>query len=150
MYVQKNDMSFLTKSQPYLCYLYGMADLYKLDGKFAVRCNDLFEWGEWMEDFSNTRVALDTIEGITVSTVFLGLDHNFFEHGDPHLFETMVFTEDGVSREQFRYFTWEEAETGHKEMVKFVQAEVADANFVGADVVAGLLAKFTHTEERDA
>jgi hypothetical protein len=47
-----------------------------------------------------------------VSTVFLGIDHNF-GNGPPLLFETMVFggEYDGYCK---RYSTWEEAEGGHK------------------------------------
>ena len=50
-------------------------------------------------------------ESILVSTVFLGLDHNYFG-GRPILFETMIF---GGNRDQYqeRYHTWDEAKIGH-------------------------------------
>jgi hypothetical protein len=53
---------------------------------------------------------------VEISTVFLGLDHNFGQ-GPPLLFESMVFggEDDG---EMVRYSTWEEAETGHKLLVE--------------------------------
>jgi hypothetical protein len=50
---------------------------------------------------------------LLVSTVFLGLDHNFGGRGRPLLFETM--TNDRMVE---RYATWEEAEAGHKRAVE--------------------------------
>lgn len=51
---------------------------------------------------------------VSVSTVFLGLDHNFdVEDEIPVLFETMIF---GGKEDQFqsRCHTWEEAEVMHE------------------------------------
>jgi hypothetical protein len=71
--------------------------------------------------------------GIKVSTVWLGLDHNFFG-GPPLIFETMVFTLrdepyvmpsgteywwEGV--EQYRYSTLVEAEAGHTRILEMVR-----------------------------
>lgn len=70
-----------------------------------------------MESDANRHVALDEVApGITVSTVFLGLDHNWTDHGPPILFETMVF-DDYDRPYQQRYSTWEEAEIGHRAKV---------------------------------
>lgn len=48
-----------------------------------------------MTDIESRRVSHDYVDGngfsATVSTVFLGTDHNFFDKGPPLLFETMVF-----------------------------------------------------------
>ena len=44
-----------------------------------------------------------------VSTVFLGLDHR---HGDPLLFETMIF-DGGKDDYQVRTSTWGQAEAAH-------------------------------------
>jgi hypothetical protein len=78
----------------------------------------------WAFSFSrrSRRVARDSIGGVDVSTVFLGLDHNFGRHGPPLLFETMAF--DG--REELmcqRYATWDEAVAGHREIVAFCKAK---------------------------
>jgi hypothetical protein len=51
----------------------------------------------------------------TVSTVFVGLDHNW-EGGDPILFETMIFG-GPLDQYQERYSTWDQAERGHQEAV---------------------------------
>ena len=88
---------------------------YILKGKKAVRCHDLFEWARWFE--SSVRTIIKTRHGdVEVSTIFLGLDHSF-DGKKPLLFETMVFG--GPSNgDTKRYSTWEQAESGHIEMVK--------------------------------
>ena len=98
-------------------------DKYKLDGHKVVLCENLMEWAQWFGT-ADRHVAKTILKGqdntdIKVSTVFLGLDHNYGE-GKPVLFETMVFggAHDG---EMERYTTWEEAEEGHKRMVDKVK-----------------------------
>ena len=94
------------------------------DNHKPVPCPDLTEWGTWMQDTERRRVALWQQGDVRVSTVFLGLDHQFAQ-GDPLLFETMVFggPHDG---EQDRYSTWDEAQAGHDATVARVR-EAADA-----------------------
>jgi hypothetical protein len=53
-------------------------------------CPDLRTWGRWMETADRT-VLKSTHRGVVVSTVFLGLDHNFAAAGPPVLWETMIF-----------------------------------------------------------
>lgn len=89
---------------------------YILDGKNPVPCDDILEWGKWYENakrsIANTMVTPD----IRVSTVFLGIDHNFGTSGTPVLFETMIF---GGPHDQYteRYTTWDDAINGHYEAV---------------------------------
>ena len=92
-------------------------DKYILKDKKIVPV-DLMTWTRWFET-ANRHVAKTTLkDGKWISTVFLGLDHNFGV-GKPLLFETMVFK----SKDNFneldiaRYSTWEEAEKGHQRMV---------------------------------
>lgn len=66
------------------------------------------------------RVARDKVGDVTISTVFLGLDHSFDESGPPILFETMVFG-GPLDEEQVRYATWDEAVAGHAAMVQRVK-----------------------------
>lgn len=77
-------------------------------------------WAEWMEDEENKRVALDSFYGTDISTVCLGLDHNWGE-GPPIIFETMVFSHDsfydGLTR---RYSTEAQARKGHVRTVWYV------------------------------
>ena len=107
-----------------------MGDFYDKDGNRM----ELMEWAWKFEDKAYCRVGLDEREGIRVSTVWLGLDHNFSPDGPPLIFETMVFDDQDTRpvhlderlpvREfsqdltQSRYSTLEEAEAGHREHVK--------------------------------
>lgn len=95
---------------------------YILKGHKAVLCHDLIEWARWFEDGSNRRVAADDVNGIHISTVFLGLDHRW-DNGPPMLFETMTFGK-GFEQEQERYSTWDEAMEGHAKMIERVKAAI--------------------------
>jgi len=86
---------------------------YKLEGHTPVECADPKEWGAWLQG-ADKRVALDRINGVDISTVFLGVDYQFGE-GPPILFETMVFG-GKLDSEMERYETWDEAEAGHQAM----------------------------------
>ena len=90
---------------------------YVLDGKTPVPEPDLSTWVQWLGS-ADRCVALTEQGDVSVSTVFLGLDHNI-SGSQPLLFETMVFRAD-KSNETVHYSTWEEAEKGHAEMVKRV------------------------------
>jgi len=89
---------------------------YILKGKKAVACDDLMTWAKWIET-ADRHVAEDTVRGVRVSTVFLGIDLR-----EPLLFETMIF-EGPLDQEMDRYSTWEEAEVGHKAMIEKVKKE---------------------------
>lgn len=86
----------------------------------VTKCNDTIEWGRWMAA-ANRIVECTIINGMTVSTVFLGIDHNFSNDGAPILFETMIF--DGpYDQEQWRYHTWNEAQKHHNLICKLIAA----------------------------
>lgn len=99
---------------------------YILDGKFAAVEPDLITWAVWFET-ADRAVKQEWVEGETrVSTVFLGLDHNFSDAGPPLLFETMVFSiYTAINGETRRYATWEDAETGHDQVVAWVIEQLA-------------------------
>lgn len=78
------------------------------------------EWGQYMELGGNRRVALDHVDDAEISTVFLGIDHNFFAKDSPILFETMVFG-GHLDGEQERYRTSQQARDGHKLMIEKVK-----------------------------
>jgi len=96
-----------------------------------VEVEDLMLWAATLEDDSKRIVKQETVTGLGelvspfthpfVSTVFLGLDHNFGEKGPPILFETMVLHGGPFNHLQWRYTTWDEAVKGHEEAVKMVQ-----------------------------
>jgi hypothetical protein len=53
---------------------------------------DLMAWARWFERRDNGRIVKHQhIGDVLVSTVFLGIDHNWLRTGPPVLWETMVF-----------------------------------------------------------
>ena len=79
---------------------------------------------QWLRGFKDPglkRVAKAEIGDSTVSTVWLGLDHNF-SPGPPLIFETLVF-EGPLDGEMLRYSTEEDALKGHEAMCARVKAE---------------------------
>lgn len=81
---------------------------------------------EWARSFSHYRhIGLDLLRirghHYRVSTVWLGLDHNWRPHGPPLIFETMVFEDDdmsGFEGIQCRYSTLVQAQRGHIRIVR--------------------------------
>lgn len=53
---------------------------------------DMMRWAVWFETAERC-VKNEVIGNSTISTVFLGVDHNFCNSGGPVLWETMVFGE---------------------------------------------------------
>jgi hypothetical protein len=82
----------------------------------------LLECGEFLETARQERIVKqEELNGYEISTVFLGIDHQF-GIGPPLIFETMVFVKD--DRQDIycdRYSTWKEAEQGHKKAVEWVE-----------------------------
>lgn len=83
---------------------------------------DILRWARWFET-ADRRVAVDTIGQYKVSTVFLGLDHNFSE-GPPLLWETMIFGRGKLNLYMRRYETKDEAVVGHSETIEMVRLNV--------------------------
>jgi len=82
---------------------------------------DTAAWGVLFHDRSYQRVARTVLpSGILISTVWLGIDHNFSGNGPPIIFETMVFDseESLTDLDVCRYATEVEALFGHEVMVK--------------------------------
>ena len=79
-------------------------------------------WARWFERSELQRVVArdgDDVRGI-VSTVFIGIDHNFSGTGPPLLWESMVFG-GPLDREQARYSSRAAAVAGHAALVARVQ-----------------------------
>ena len=101
---------------------------------------DSLEWAKWFQT-ANRRICLDVIplrslflrilrllfflptRGGYLSTVFLGIDHNFSYEGPPILFETMAFDID-IDVES-RWATENEARIGHGVILQMLQAKRA-------------------------
>jgi len=87
------------------------AAAFEEDEKRIVRQTTVTELGEHL---------VSPFKSVFVSTVFLGLDHNFMGKGPPIVFETMVFG-GPFNHTMWRYATWDEAVKGHEELVKMVR-----------------------------
>lgn len=74
------------------------------------------------------RVALDTVDGATISTVWLGIDHRFDDIGEPLIYETMIFT-DNSGHDQYmeRYSHRDDALERHKQIVDAFHLYASDA-----------------------
>jgi hypothetical protein len=92
--------------------------LYTLKNRVPVATSDTVAWAKWFESSqAERRVCFTQIKDVRVSTVFLGVDHNFSDDGQPILFETMVFggAMDGF---QQRYCSWDDALVGHRHVLQ--------------------------------
>jgi hypothetical protein len=87
----------------------------------AAEPMSLTEWAESLGS-ADRKVAGTDIKGSRVSTVWLGLNHNFSDEGPPLIFETMVF--DG-EHDQWcaRYSTEDDAREGHEAVVRWLRGE---------------------------
>lgn len=107
-----------------------------IDGKVIPEPN-LFKWAEWFEEAhkkEKTLIKRTIIENIRISSIFLGLDHDFArvarplpENYQPLIFETMIFDDNKKSKIedlnnfQERYRTIEETIKRHNELVETVK-----------------------------
>ena len=81
---------------------------------------DFMEWAKLLEDKDYKIIKQQVLtNGKFVSTVYLGLNHNYGE-GKPLIFETMVFPKKGDYQDldTDRYSTLEEAKKGHQKLVE--------------------------------
>ena len=94
---------------------------YILDDKGnIVEEPDAMKWARWYEK-AERHVADEKIGDSRISTVFLGLDHNYSGRGGPVVWETMVFG-GPLDREEDRCAgNREQAEAMHARMVQRVK-----------------------------
>lgn len=97
------------------------------DGE-PILARDLTRWAMFLNDIDKRRVAITEFVDptIRVSTVFLGIDHQYGV-GPPLLFETWAegFTDNEI---QIRVSTWEEAIQTHRSTVAEVQSHFPAAS----------------------
>lgn len=79
----------------------------------------------WASNYPNWQIKT-CVNGVFVSTVFLGIDHSFLNDGPPVLFETMTFTKRRQSfkkldQRQWRYFDHKNAVAHHDAIVKAIK-----------------------------
>jgi hypothetical protein len=85
----------------------------------------LWEWCRRVEDMEYKVVAIAEIQDARVSTVWLGLDHNFSGQGPPLIFETMIFGGE-MDEYMWRWSTEAEALAGHHVVVMTLMANLKD------------------------
>ena len=106
-----------------------MLEKYILKGKKVKLVSDLNEWGKFMQS-SKRIIKQDTIGGKWISTVFLGIDHNYYPYPDgekcPILFETMIFSNETDYDDEYqeRYTTYDQAIEGHKKACELLLNEL--------------------------
>lgn len=106
-----------------------------LPNRMIAETPDFMDWAEWFES-ADRDVAKTETELHLISTVFIGIDYRWLGKGPPIVFETMVFTKDGDTLDDggcWRYASWDDADTGHKAVVRRVLAMEAKAAKVIAD-----------------
>jgi hypothetical protein len=98
-----------------------------LDEKHKLKQVEALEWAKWIEEDNNRRIVKQDhlMNGYFVSTVFLGLNHNFFgKSKQPLVFETIVFkpfnpfAQFPTEEHMERYSTWQKAFNGHRRAVR--------------------------------
>lgn len=100
-----------------------------------------FTWSEWFAT-ADRQVARDCLgvedgqPAFEVSTVFLGLEHGQDEAGAPLLYETLVFVEDGTTRDLRRYASREAAQVGHARIVGALRDALTRAEATGEALIA--------------
>lgn len=88
---------------------------------------DLLTWGLWFEEHANRIVAQEWVENVKISTVFLGLDHNWFGK-EPVLWETMTFSNNASFNHEVSCRCGgnrEQAEAMHRTVVEQVREQLA-------------------------
>lgn len=88
-----------------------------------VREPDSLKWAEWF-GFANRTVGDTTVGASRISTVFLGIDHNYSGNGRPVLWETLVFGGELDQHQERCSGGSEEAEAMHKRVVAEIEAGV--------------------------
>lgn len=91
--------------------------------KHYNRDGDEINFEDWIKVLNNNQVRRDTVDGVLVSTVHLGIDHSF-GGGPPLIFETMVFFDGDDGEYQWRYSTLEAAQRGHETILEGVRNRV--------------------------
>ena len=81
------------------------------------------EWAEFMMNTGKRQLAKDLLGDVLISTVFLGIDHNYAGTSEPVLWETMIFGGQHAGYQK-RYTSKEQALEGHKEAVELVKGSL--------------------------
>jgi hypothetical protein len=90
---------------------------YALDKEHHVHEVSPYQWVKIWKGDTRRVAATEIAKDISVSTVFLGIDHRYRDDGPPLLFETLIFG-GALDGEMWRYSSWDDAEIGHQSAVR--------------------------------
>lgn len=120
---RKMDIPARVVTPAIICTGHEIMDCYILEGTKFRKAKSMEEWGKYIQvgqtQPTHRHVALDRFyvnnsEYCSLSTVFLGIDHNFGLGDGPVLFESMIFGGDSLDETMQRYRTWKSALIGHR------------------------------------
>lgn len=104
-----------------------------LKGRRPVR-STLMQWARWFEKPKNKRVKLTKVGPWQVSTIFMGLDHNFSMKGAPVLFETMIFASPGDPKMDTKFEQYQTRCSTYTEALKMHARGIEAAKAYGPPV----------------
>jgi hypothetical protein len=78
---------------------------------------DVLTWGRFFQGHRRWVGFTFVTSEVSVSTIFIGVDHRHYGEGPPLLFETMIFG-GPLDQHHWRYASWDDADTGHKVAVR--------------------------------
>jgi len=89
---------------------------YILQDGIPTPVQNLMQWATWMENHRRDSHIQSIVNGVRVSTVFLGLDFNSSSVGQPLIWETMTFCKTRISHVRLANFQWRasDKETAHR------------------------------------
>lgn len=104
-------------------------DFYILEGKETIPVDHL-TWVKWFVIADNLIIARASFGEILISTVFLGVNHQWNPDLPPLIFETKFFS-GKYNGKQIRYPTYDEAFEGHRQCLRLVKIpDILDAEIL--------------------
>lgn len=94
-----------------------------IPGDMSQQMNTLHRYRTAPGNLVRTEIGLEGSHNLIVSTVYLGLDHNFSDHGPPIIWETMIFYGDWEDY-QWRYATRNAAMANHRTVVDIIRTRM--------------------------
>lgn len=96
-----------------------MGDYYDRQGQPLT----VLEWARLFENRTYAVIQQNGFKNLFLSTVWLGINNNFFGRGPPVIFETMIFWGDEPGP-MWRYCTEAAARRNHKKLLMIMQGTI--------------------------
>lgn len=101
---------------------------YALKNKEVIKVSRI-EFARFFRNHQDSIVKQTKIPPYFISTVFLGLDHNIFQPGEPPIvFETMIFKDGDEWNTDYleRCATYKEAEAQHEKALELILKRITE------------------------